>query len=165
LNLTSAQRRQVLQGNCTSLLFPYEAGQPTEVDCTVVLEWEDERRDADQFGNVTVVPPRPVHWIVVTSVKRHRKGDWQVRFNTNDLREHPRYLAAGGGYTSSRFRAIDELEVPDPKYVAKVAKEASDEWGAIRKERAIAARQQWRQTRRSAQREFSHIQSRFPAAA
>jgi hypothetical protein len=145
LNLTSVQRRQVLQGNCTSLLFPYEQGQPTEVDCTVVLEWEDERRVADQFGNVTVVPPRPVHWIVVTSVKRHRKGDWQVRFNTNDLREHPRYLAAGGGYTSSRFRAIDELEVPDPKYVAKLAKEASKRDELMRRERVAAAQQErWR---------------------
>lgn len=168
MNLTRDQRRQLQAGDCTSLLFPYDPkdavrqGQPVQGECCVMLRVEERRRVADQLGNVTVVPARTVHWVEVTSVKRHRKGDWQVRFDKVDLREHPRFPAAGGGYTSSRFRAIDELEAVPAKYQDQVAKKAYDRDAAIRLEGAVASRQQWRRTKRSTQREMRRV---FPVAA
>lgn len=161
--LTPAQRSRIRQGS-TSLVFSYDDqhsahGRPVEGACCVVLDWTEERRTTDHLGNVTVVPPLPVFWIEVTSVKRHKKGGWKVSFDVEDKRERHEYLARGNGYTTSRLHAVDELEVVPAKYQEKLAKDASSEWETVRLERAIAARQEWKRTRRSAQREFRHLRS------
>lgn len=159
MNLTPTQRRQLLDGACTSLLFPYEDGQPVHGACCLVLQWDEQRRIADSFGNVTVVPARPVHWIEVTSVKRHRKGDWQVRFDAVDQREHPEFLARGGGYTTSRFRAIDELETVPRKDLERMAKTAYERDRVMRMERVAAARTQRNRFRKERLRAASVLRS------
>jgi hypothetical protein len=107
----------------------------------VILEWEPERRLWDQDAEQLVTVPRqPLLWVEVTAVKRHRKGHWRAQLNVTDLRHQPLFLAAGGSYTTSRFRAIDELEVVPAKWLAGEAKAAYDRDAAVRLERVAAGR-------------------------
>lgn len=140
-----------MAGDYRPLVFPFDRkeqprhGKPVDPPHRLVLDWDDSYRIADQLGNLTVVPARPVRWIVVTSVKRERKGDWVVRFEATDLRQEPEFLGPGGTYTTSRFRAIDELEVVPRRVQDRFAKAAYDRDRALRLERVAAAQQdRWR---------------------
>jgi hypothetical protein len=162
VNLSTTQHRRLVKGDFSPLDFPYDPddldhGRPAE--CCVVLEWEPARTlwDHDSSQHVRV-PRQPLLWIETAAVQRHRKGFWRVQFHVTDLRHQPHYMARGGSYTTSRFRAIDELEVVPREDLDRYAKGAYDRDAAMRLERAIAARQQWRRTRRDSRREF-------PAAA
>lgn len=165
MNLTVEQERRLKSGDYRPLIFPFDLGdfpthgKPVEPPFKLVLDWQESYRISDQLGNVTVVPREPVRWIVVTSVKRENRGDWVVRFELTDLREERRFLARGGGYTSSPVRAVDEAECVPKKYEQKLADTAYERDAALRLERAVAARQKWKRTRRAAQREARFFRS------
>lgn len=153
MNLSAKQERRLREGDYSPLHFPFEAdaedhGKPTEPNFELVLDWDEGYRISDQLGNVTVVPPQPLRWLVVTSVGRENRGGWRVLFSTTDLRQHPMFLGPGGTYTSSRFRAIDDAEVVPQRFQQKLADTAYDEWAAVRLERVAARRtERWRTNR------------------
>jgi hypothetical protein len=151
LNLTVEQEKRLKAGDYRPLFFPHHEHktEPAQPQFKLVLDWEDGYRIADTLGNVTVVPRVPLRWIVVTSVKRDtRAKGWLVRFEATDHRQAPHFMARGGGYTTSRFRAIDELETIPDKDQQRMADAASKRDHLVRLE-AVAARRQdkWRMKR------------------
>jgi len=128
LILTASQTRRLRNGELSALDFPFDPkcpdhGRPRE--CCVVLDWEPERRLWDETAEqVVTVPRQPLMWVEVTAINRHRKGHWRVQLSVTDLRHKPLYLGSGGTYTTSRFRAIDELEVVPRKDLERFAKVA-----------------------------------------
>lgn len=164
MNLSRDQQQRLSAGDYTPLSFPFNSddtnhGLPIHGPCCTILKAEKGYRISDQFGNVTVVPPRVVHWIEVTDIRRHRKGHWQLRFQVADMREHPSFLAKGGGYTSTRFRAIDELEVVPVKDQVRMSKVAYDRDQTMRLERVAASRVEKMRFRRERQHAMRRLSS------
>jgi hypothetical protein len=161
LNLTREQEKRLKAGDYRPLFFPHHEHktEPVQPQFRLVLDWEDGYRIADTLGNVTVVPRIPLRWIVVTSVKRDtRAKGWLVRFEATDHRQAPHFMARGGGYTTSRFRAIDDLETIPDKDQQRMADAASKRDHLIRLEAVAAARverMRFRRTRQHAARRLS----------
>lgn len=154
--LSQGLRRRLLQGNWRPLRFEYDPqaerdGLPDglEPGATYVLAWSHRSRSAVD-GIVIEIPREPKCWFEVTKIGRHKSGDWLVRFDVTDRREPDLFLAPGNGYTTSRMVAVDDLAVVCDKHV----REVYDRDKALRLERAIARRQQWRRNRRAGQREM-----------
>ncbi len=162
MRLSSVQRRQLQKGDYTPLVFDV---RPVEGPCCMVLTWSKQQRDHDGAGGQLVMPRRAVRWIEVTSIKRHRKGGWQVRFDVTDLRQDTRFLrstppvwdphrgkasdatkeADMSSYTSSRWASIDELEAVPDRWQSGESKKAYQHDHALRLERVAAARtDKWR---------------------
>lgn len=165
MKLTFDQIRGLRNGNVTTLDFPYDPDEPDHgrpAECCVILEWEPERRLWDSAsGTVVTVPRQKLLWVEVTAVKRHRKGHWRVQFTLEDRRHRPVYLGPQGSYTTSRFRAIDELEVIPQKDLERYSKVAYDRDRVARLERVAAARtDRWR-----FKRERQRAAARFRPAA
>jgi hypothetical protein len=151
LNLTAEQEKRLKAGDYRPLAFPLKQYpvEPVEPNFRLILDWDEGYRTTDPLGNVSVIPPQPVRWIVVTSVKRAIKSDhWLVRFDATDQRQELRWMARGGGYTTSRFRSIDDLETVPAKDQQRMADAASKRDHLVRLE-AVAARRtdQWRMSR------------------
>ena len=79
---------------------------------TYVLRWSKPDKLLCGDGAVIQIPRQPLWWLTVTAVQRHRKGFWRVRYDTTNRRDPTLFLKAGGGYTTSRWSAINELAVP-----------------------------------------------------
>jgi hypothetical protein len=148
LNLTRAQRGQLLAGNYGPLVCevkPYGCAPGAQY----VLNWQQEKRTCDDDGNVFVLPRAPVRWITVTKVSRRQNGGWLVRFDVTDRRDGERYLRAlppvmavgsesvGDGsesyYQSSRFNSIDPLPAVSKDYQDHITKKAREEFGFLKK--------------------------------
>lgn len=125
MRLSGSQLRRLERGDYSPLIFDDEP-----YPCCVVLSWQREERHWDDSAGLIVVPRRPLRWLEVVSVKRHKRGGWQVRFDLRDRRDPARYLAPVDGYTTSEVRNIDELEVVPDKYqlqLTKAVQEANTE--------------------------------------
>jgi hypothetical protein len=109
----AGQRKRLLGGDFRPLDFDIKPFG-CEPGSSYVLRRTQPVRLVCEDGVVLTIPSEPSHWITVTSVRRHRKGFWRVRFDVHDRRDPVRFLARGNGYTSSRWLAIDELEAPRP---------------------------------------------------
>lgn len=158
MKLSATQVRRLRNGELSTLefAFPFDPSDPARgrpAECCVILEWEPERRLWDRESEQLVTVPRQkLMWLEVTAVNRHRKGHWLVQFSVTDNRHKPLYLGPQGSYTTSRFRAIDELEVVPCKAQDRYAKDANETWEPIRLERAAARQQErWRRKRQSKQ--------------
>ena len=94
---------------------------------TYVLRWSRPEKLLCEDGVVIRIPRTPVWWLTVTAVQRHRKGFWRVRYDTTDRRDPTLFLRAGGGYTTSRWSAIDELAVPPDDGIRERVRDDQDE--------------------------------------
>lgn len=149
-------RRRLIAKNYGPLRFKYVAGAACDglpVGCeptaTYVLARSQEQRSAVD-GIVIAIPPEPMWWLTVTKIGRHKSGDWLVRFDITDLRQAVWFLAPGNGYTSSRYRAIDDLEVVAPEHLRNRHRAISARDEQLRLERVAANRtERWRRKRQS----------------
>lgn len=111
--VSQAQRRRLLAGDYGPLDFPYEVdkqGKPLPPPCkegdVYVLSWQCGWATVldEKTGDFTGAPRRPVWFLTVTSVKRHRKGHWRAYHAVTDIRDTDVFLRRGGGDSS-----VDEL--------------------------------------------------------
>lgn len=131
--LPAEHRRRLLKKEYTALRFGYDTGAAgdglpdgCEQGAVYVLVWSPAQRSAVD-GIVIDIPRQPICWLTITKVGRHKTGDWLVRYDVTDRREPVRFLARGSGYTSSRFMAIDDLEVAPPDHwMSRRCREASE---------------------------------------
>ncbi len=172
--LPRTERLRLLAGDYRPVLLDTKP-HGCEPSATYVLSWSRSSRTV--AGDVVVETPRtPVRYLTVTDIRRHRRGGWLIRFSVQDYRFAVRYLRRTppvmdphstdgkeleSSYTTSRWAALDELEVVPERWQEQRAKRAYDRDHALRMEARIAERQRWRRTKAATRREMS----RFPAAA
>lgn len=158
--LPLGERRRLLAGDYRPVLLDTKP-HGCDVGATYVLSWSRSSRTA--VGEVTIEVPRaPLRYLTVTDIRRHRKGGWLIRFDVQDYRFPIKYLRrtppvwdpnrdsapVESSYTTSRWAALDELEVVPEKYQERLSADAYDRDRAMRTERVVAARTAgWRRDR------------------
>jgi hypothetical protein len=116
-----------------------------EPGATYVLSWARSSRTL--AGDVLLeLPRRPLRWLTVVDIKRHRlAAGWVIRFNVEDFRDPELYMSRGPGmdgtgYTASRMFALEAAKVVPPAFQEKLSKAASKRDELMRLERVAAAR-------------------------
>jgi hypothetical protein len=166
-SLNRDQRQRLLKGDYGPL---YSETKPAgcEPGATYVLSWARPRKT--HFEGAIVRPERyPTRYLTVSSVKRHRKGGWLIRFEVTDLRAPVKFLRASppvfnphepanpsrdltaseeSFYTTSRWAAIDELEVVPREWMQRNSKKAYERDRVIRLQRVDEQRVERNRRRR-----------------
>lgn len=158
-SLPRHHRLRLLGGDCTPIHYMEpKVPKGCEPGANYVLSWV--RSSRTRVGDVVLeFPRRPLRWLTVTDIKRHRLASgWVIRFNLDDLRDPELYMACGPGddgtgYTASKLHALEPVKVVHPVFQERLSRKANDEWAPIRLERAIAERGDWKRTREAARRE------------
>lgn len=143
LELTRAQRQRLKAGDYSPLDFPI--GDPPAPPCSEgdrhVIKMQPATASVSRDdGFVSRTPEHPVLYLTVTSVQRHRKGFWRVRFDVTDLRDPDVFLRRGGGDSP-----VDELKAgakPPPGYTDARAKAVGEFWHLERLKRFEAGRKE-----------------------
>lgn len=110
MRFTRAERLKVMAGELVSVLR-LEQPDVKRGDTVVVAHSKPTAYHDEQSNTVFRAPKEPSLWITVTSITRHRKGGYIVRFDITDTREPAYLLASGGEYTTNAARAVDTVEV------------------------------------------------------
>ena len=124
--ITDAQRRRTKRTDTKPWLDFDIKPYGCRPGATYVLRWSKPDKLLCGDGAVIQIPRQPVWWLTVTAVQRHRKGFWRVRYDTTDRRDPTLFLKAGGGYTTSRWSAIDELAVPPDDHTRQQVRDDTD---------------------------------------
>jgi len=165
-SLDRDRRQRLLKGDTRAFVFTGDKEDRKPYGCqpgaTYVLSWSRPQYSREQ-GQRVEVPRQATHYIVVTDVRRHRKGGWMVRFDVVDNRERVRYLrrtppvmdpdAKDDGnlessYTTSRWQAIDDLECIPTAWQERMSREAFERDDDARRQQAETRMKQRRQTKR-----------------
>lgn len=172
-SLPREERLRLLAGDYRPVLLDVKP-LGCEPGATYVLSWS--RSSRTHVGDVVITVPRiPLRYLTVVDIKRHRKGGWLIRIDVQDYRFPMRYLRrtppvwdpnrdsrpVESSYTTSKWAALDELEVVPRGYQERISKVSYDRDQAMRLERVAAARtDRWR-----FKRERQRALARFRPAA
>lgn len=173
-SLEREHRVRLLSGDYRPLLCQTKPAG-CEPGARYVITWFRQQRGRAE--DVTYeVPASPSCFITVSTVKRHIKGGWLIRYEVTDLRSPVRFLRASppvwvpqgedsltdspttseeSFYTTSRWGSIDNLEVVPREWQQQHSKASSQEWHEVRvqrveveqRERLAAKRRRKRQRR------------------
>lgn len=94
-SLDRDRRQRLLKGDTRAFVFTGDKDDPKPYGCakgaTYVVTWSKSQRSL-AGEQVIEIPRQATCYIVVTDVRRHRKGGWMVRFDMHDHREQTWYM-------------------------------------------------------------------------
>ena len=142
--MSDEERRRLLAGDYSPIDLGPDEPRP-EVGDVCVLKVQKATASVSRDGFVSRTPEHPVLYLTVTSVQRHRKGFWRVRFDVTDLRDPVKFLRRIGGFNPDEPASHDELQagaLPPPEWLEAHAKMIASYWTRRRLEQQAEARRE-----------------------